>query len=95
MNYRELQKKAKDLNLNASGKAEEIQARIDEHEAKGEIKAGDPVNAPEPEYTEAAVFNGAEEVRVYSKEKHGKNFKELAKMYTSNPSRMSYRIELR
>jgi len=79
-------------------KAEELEveetATTPEVEATPEAKEEKPVSKKYA--TQAVVLNarGGEE-RVYSVEKHGKDFEALANEFVSNPKREGYTVKLR
>ena len=60
---------------------------------KEEVKQPDP-EPKETEKTEAAIMSKGKVVRIYSKEKHGKEFLELAKKYVATHDEL-LNIELR
>jgi len=93
MDYKELQKEAKKLGLKYVGISEEdLKESIEKAQKKGSTSPKKS-SKPKEKDADAAVYRGKRKVRVYTLERHGKDYVKLAEQYISHPEREGYRIE--
>lgn len=84
MNYKELQKEAKELGIKSVGvKAEDLAKKIKEAKQTPQQETS--------EYNAAIVYDGNREVRRYTAESHGDKFADLAQQFAI---KRKYRLEL-
>lgn len=92
-----LQKQATELGIEFKKTATvaELESAIAEQESRVFDKPEEYVQERQEEEVEAAVFNGPEEVRVYTRARHGDQFVELAQEFCRNPKRQSFTVVVR
>lgn len=69
----------------------QVEAVEPETSQEVELQAEEQVEAVEPAFEVATVFDGANEVRSYNVELHGENFEKLAREFAST---RGYRVEM-
>jgi hypothetical protein len=108
MDYKDLQKRAKELGIPYIGiPREELEKSIKEKETSSDVVAGDDelarlkqqsskpsatAPAKEVSYNVASVLDGSREIRRYTRELHGENFVELANEFAK---KKNYKVEMK
>lgn len=91
MSYKDLQKRASELGIQAVGvSAEDLEKAIKEAE-KADSKDSSEEKKESPKYNAAAVLDGSREVRRYTLDIHGIKFADLAEQFAG---KRGFKVEL-